>query len=219
MIVLKDIHKTYNTGKTELHVLKGIDLEIKKGEMVSIMGASGSGKSTLLNVLGILDKYDNGEYYLDGTMIKHLNEQEESYFRNRKIGFVFQDASLISYKNALENVALPLYYQKVSKKQRNMRALEYLDKFGLKDWATHLPSELSGGQRQRVAIARAMICNPQIILADEPTGQLDSTTSMEVMGLLSEINKTGITVIIVTHEHDIAGKTNRIIHIKDGKIE
>lgn len=219
MIILNNIHKSYNTEKTNLHVLKGIDLKIEKGEMVSIMGASGSGKSTLLNVLGILDKYDKGEYILDGILVKNLEENEEAYYRNRKIGFVFQDSSLIPYKSAMENVALPLFYQKMSKKKRDSKALEYLEKFGLRDWATHLPSELSGGQRQRVAIARAMICNPKIILADEPTGQLDSITSMEVMKLFKEINQMGITLIIVTHEYSIATNTNRIIHIKDGMIE
>lgn len=218
MIVLKGIHKSYHSGKTDLHVLKGIDLVVDKGEMVSIMGASGSGKSTLLNVLGILDKYDSGEYYLDGININHLSEKEEAFYRNRKLGFVFQDASLIPYKNALENVALPLYYQNISKKKRNKEALEYLNRVGLKAWVHHLPSELSGGQRQRVAIARALICNPQVILADEPTGQLDSVTSLEIIELLKEINNEGITLIIITHEHDIAERTNRIIHIKDGII-
>ncbi len=219
MIALKGIHKSYHSGKTDLHVLKGIDLVVDKGEMVSVMGASGSGKSTLLNILGILDKYDSGEYHLDGININHLSEKEEAFYRNRKLGFVFQDASLIPYKNAIENVALPLYYQKISKRKRNHVALKYLEKVGLNAWAHHLPSELSGGQRQRVAIARALICNPQVILADEPTGQLDSVTTLEIMELLKEINNEGITVIIITHEHDIAEKTNRIIHIKDGIIE
>lgn len=219
MIKLRGIHKSYSSGNTSLHVLKGIDLDVKEGEMVSIMGASGSGKSTLLNVLGILDKYDKGEYQLDGININHLSEKEEAFYRNRKLGFVFQDASLITYKNALENVALPLYYQNISKKKRNKVALEYLDKVGLTAWAHHLPSELSGGQRQRVAIARALICNPQVILADEPTGQLDSITSLEIMELLKQINNEGITVIIITHEHEVAELTNRIVHIKDGIIE
>ena len=219
MIQLKGIHKTYNTGSNKLHVLKGIDLEIGKGEMVSIMGSSGSGKSTLLNILGILDIYDEGEYHLNGELIKNMNEKKAAHYRNMLIGFVFQSFNLISFKNAMENVALPLYYQKVSRKKRNLKAMEYLDRLGLKDWALHLPNELSGGQKQRLAIARALISNPKMILADEPTGALDSQTSMEMMDLFREINATGITVLIVTHERDIAAKTQRIIRLKDGIIE
>jgi putative ABC transport system ATP-binding protein len=219
MITLKNLHKSYVTGSNSLHVLKGISLEIEKGEMVSVMGPSGSGKSTLLNVVGILDNYDSGEYYLDGMLIQDLNETKAARLRNRSIGFVFQSFNLISFKNAMENVALPLYYQGVSRKKRNTIAMEYLDRMGLKDWWTHLPSELSGGQKQRIAIARALISKPKIILADEPTGALDSATSMEVMDILQEINNTGITIIIVTHEHDIAERTQRSIKLKDGMIE
>jgi putative ABC transport system ATP-binding protein len=219
MITLKNLHKSYVTGQNSLHVLKGISLEIEKGEMVSIMGPSGSGKSTLLNVVGILDNYDDGEYYLDGMLIRDLNETRAARLRNRMIGFVFQSFNLISFKNAMENVALPLYYQGVSRKKRNTIAMEYLDRMGLKDWWTHLPSELSGGQKQRIAIARALISKPKIILADEPTGALDSATSMEVMDILQEINNTGITIIIVTHERDIAERTQRSIKLKDGSIE
>jgi putative ABC transport system ATP-binding protein len=218
MIDIRGIHKSYITGQNSLHVLKGIDLEIKKGEMISIMGASGSGKSTLLNILGILDNYDSGEYILDGTPIRKLTERKAAAMRNKLLGFVFQSFNLISFKNAMENVALPLYYQKVSRKKRNLIAMEYLDRFGLRDWAHHLPNELSGGQKQRVAIARALISKPKVILADEPTGALDSVTSLEMMDILQEINKTGITMVIVTHESDIAARTEKTIRITDGMI-
>ena len=219
MIRLEKIHKTYFNG-APLHVLKGIDLHIEKGEFVSIMGASGSGKSTLLNILGILDNYDEGNYYLNNVLIKNLSETQSAEYRNKMIGFIFQSFNLISFKNALENVALPLFYQGVSRKKRNMMAMEYLDKLGLKDWAHHMPNELSGGQKQRVAIARALITKPQIILADEPTGALDSKTSVEVMNLLKELHDNeGLTIVVVTHESGVANETNKIIHIKDGIIE
>jgi putative ABC transport system ATP-binding protein len=217
MIKLNNIHKSYYNG-SPLHVLKGINLNIEEGEFVSIMGSSGSGKSTLLNIIGILDNYDNGEYWLNGTHITNLSERKAAYYRNQMIGFVFQSFNLIPFKSAMENVALPLYYQKVSRKKRNKIAMEYLDKLGLKEWADHTPNELSGGEKQRVAIARAMISNPKIILADEPTGALDSETSFEVMKILKEINKQGITILIVTHERDISGMTNRIIKLRDGII-
>jgi putative ABC transport system ATP-binding protein len=219
MISLRDIHKTYFTGSNSLHVLKGINLEIQAGEMVSVMGSSGSGKSTLLNIIGMLDNYDRGSYHLDDKLIKDLNETKSAQLRNRYIGFVFQSFNLISFKNAMENVALPLYYQNVSRRKRNRIAMEYLEKLGLADWAEHMPNELSGGQKQRLAIARAMIAKPKVILADEPTGALDSTTSMEVMDLFDQINAEGITLIIVTHEHDIAQRTRRIIRLRDGIIE
>ncbi len=219
MIRLTNINKTYNNG-TPLHVLKGINLTIGKGEFVSIMGASGSGKSTLLNILGILDNYDEGTYYLNDILIQNLNETQAAEYRNRMIGFIFQSFNLISFKNAMENVALPLFYQGVSRKKRNQLALEYLEKLGLKEWAHHMPNELSGGQKQRVAIARALISKPQIILADEPTGALDSKTSVEVMNLLKELHeKEGLTIVVVTHESGVANQTNKIIHIKDGVIE
>ena len=219
MIQISNLHKSYVMGSNSLHVLKGLDLDIDEGEFVSIMGSSGSGKSTLLNILGILDDYDEGSYYLGGRLMQGLNETKAAMTRNEMIGFIFQTFNLISFKNAVENVALPLYYQKVSRKKRNLIALEYLDRLGLKDWAHHLPSEMSGGQKQRVAIARALISKPKIILADEPTGALDSTTSFEVMDILKEINDQGKTVIIVTHEHDIAAMTKKIIRLKDGVIE
>lgn len=219
MIQIRQLHKSYRTEALSLHVLKGIDLEIGAGEYVSIMGASGSGKSTLLNILGILDTYDSGEYFLNGTLIKNLSETQAALYRNEMIGFVFQSFNLINFKNALENVALPLYYKKVSRKKRNIIALEHLDRMGLKDWAHHMPNELSGGQKQRVAIARALISDPKIILADEPTGALDSKTTVEVMEVLTNLNREGITTIIVTHEPSVADATNRIIHLKDGMIE
>ena len=219
MIQISNLHKSYVMGSNSLHVLKGLDLVIEEGEFVSIMGSSGSGKSTLLNILGILDDYDQGSYYLGGRLMQGLNETKAALTRNEMIGFIFQSFNLISFKNAMENVALPLYYQKISRKKRNLIALEYLDRLGLKEWAHHLPSELSGGQKQRVAIARALISRPKIILADEPTGALDSTTSFEVMEILKEINEQGKTVIIVTHEHDIAAMTKKIIRLKDGVIE
>ena len=218
MIEIKNLHKSYHMGKNSLHVLKGINFTVAEGEMVSIMGSSGSGKSTLLNILGILDEADEGTYTLDGTLIKDLNEKVAARYRNRFLGFIFQSFNLINYKSALDNVSMPLYYQGVKRNIRTEKAMHYLEKVGLADWASHLPSELSGGQKQRVAIARALASDPKVLLADEPTGALDSKTSYEVMELIQGINDEGKTILIVTHEEDIAHMTKRIVNLKDGVI-
>tara|TARA_B100000401_G_C52799664_1_gene717843 strand:- start:96 stop:797 length:702 start_codon:yes stop_codon:yes gene_type:complete len=218
MIDIRDLNKSYPIGNTSLHVLKGINLKINEGELVAIMGSSGSGKSTLLNIIGMLDNYDSGSYNLDGVKINNLDETTAAKYRNQFLGFVFQSFNLINYKTAQENIALPLYYQGISRKKRQNIAIEYLDKVGLKDWSEHLPSELSGGQKQRVAIARALASNPKVLLADEPTGALDSKTSEEVMGLIKSINADGKTILVVTHEVDIANMCKRIITLKDGII-
>ena len=218
MLKIKKLHKSYKMGDSSLHVLKGIDLNIVKGEMVAIMGSSGSGKSTLLNIIGILDEHDDGEYTLDGVEIRNLNEKKAAQYRNKFLGFVFQSFNLINFKNALENVALPLYYQGLGRKERQKKALFYLEKVGLKDWAKHLPNELSGGQKQRVAIARALASEPKLLLADEPTGALDSGTSAEIMQFLQQLNDEGRTLLIVTHETDISNMCKRIVKLKDGII-
>lgn len=218
MIEIKDLHKSYKMGSNSLHVLKGINFSCEPGELVAIMGSSGSGKSTLLNILGMLDEADEGEYNLDNVPIKNLTETKAAQYRNKFLGFVFQSFNLINYKSAMENVALPLYYQRVGRKERQAKALKYLEQVGLKEWASHLPSELSGGQKQRVAIARALAAEPKVLLADEPTGALDSTTSYEVMDLIQKINDDGNTILVVTHEPDIAEMCKRVIHLKDGVI-
>ncbi len=218
MIKIEKLHKSYPIGKDSLHVLKGIDLHIKEGEFVSIMGSSGSGKSTLLNIVGLLDIHDEGNYFLNGQLIKNMNEKKAAILRNKFLGFVFQSFNLISYKTALENVALPLYYKGIKRKERLKIALDYLEKVGLKEWANHLPNELSGGQKQRVAIARALVTKPKVVLADEPTGALDSGTTDSVMDLLKVINEEGMTVFVITHEQEVANQTKRIVHLKDGVI-
>ena len=218
MLVIEQLHKSYPIGDSSLHVLKGIDLSVKEGEMVAIMGSSGSGKSTLLNIIGMLDEADEGSYVLDGTPIKNLNEKKAAIYRNKFLGFIFQSFNLISYKNALENVSLPLYYQGIKRKDRIDKALFHLEKVGLKEWAEHLPNELSGGQKQRVAIARALAANPKLLLADEPTGALDTTTSYEIMDFIQSLNDEGKTILMVTHEEDIANMCKRIVRLRDGVI-
>ena len=218
MIRIENLHKSYPMGNRSLHVLKGLNFTVDEGELVAIMGSSGSGKSTLLNILGMLDNYDDGSYTLGDVLIKKMDETKAAKYRNKFLGFVFQSFNLINYKNALENVVLPLYYQGISRKEREEKALKYLDDVGLKEWANHLPTELSGGQKQRVAIARAMVGEPKVLLADEPTGALDSKTSKEVMDLIQKINKAGKTILVVTHEEDIAQMCSRIVRLKDGVI-
>lgn len=219
MLKINQLHKSYPIGDSSLHVLKGIDLEVESGEMVAIMGSSGSGKSTLLNIIGMLDEADSGDYILDGVPIKNLNEKKAAIYRNKFLGFIFQSFNLINYKNALENVALPLYYQGLKRKERQEKAKFHLQKVGLLDWAHHLPSELSGGQKQRIAIARALAADPKLLLADEPTGALDTTTSYEIMEFLQQLNDEGKTLLIVTHEEDIAEMCKRVVRLRDGVIE
>lgn len=218
MLEIRNLHKSYPIGESSLHVLKGINLSVEKGEMVAIMGSSGSGKSTLLNIIGMLDESDSGEYILDGLPIKNLTEKKAAVYRNKFLGFIFQSFNLINYKNALENVALPLYYQGMKRKERQELAMFHLDKMGLKDWAHHLPKELSGGQNQRVAIARALAANPKLLLADEPTGALDMSTSYEIMAFIQQLNEEGKTILMVTHEEDIAQMCKRIVRLRDGVI-
>jgi putative ABC transport system ATP-binding protein len=218
MLKINKLHKSYPIGDTSLHVLKGIDLSVDAGEMVAIMGSSGSGKSTLLNIIGMLDEADEGEYILDNVPIKNLTEKKAAIYRNKFLGFIFQSFNLINYKNALDNVALPLYYQGLKRKERVEKALFHLEKVGLKNWADHLPNELSGGQKQRVAIARALAANPKLLLADEPTGALDTTTSYEIMDFIQSLNDEGKTILMVTHEEDIANMCKRIVRLKDGVI-
>jgi len=218
VIRIEKLNKSYELADSSLQVLRDLDLGIERGEFVSVMGSSGSGKSTLLNIIGILDDYDSGSYHLDNVLIRDLSEHKAAIYRNRTIGFVFQSFNLLAFKNAMENVALPLFYQKVARRKRNAIAMEYLERVGLAEWAEHLPGELSGGQKQRVAVARALITKPRLILADEPTGALDSTTSGQLMDLLEQVNDDGVTILVVTHETDIAARTKRVIRLVDGEI-